>query len=471
MPIQSGDVKLLKSAVMADVPEGGGAPTGNVIADGVSNAIFSDISGVARAGGQVSMRKVFASVHTDDTDTYFGANVIVAEPPQDPRVSVTMFSTESVFDTRSQATSRIESYLNRGAEWPGYLYESHIAGQKIIQLFQRPDSEVVRVGHTIVLIKDEGKVSEAIQYIRATSVDAVIRTFYDSSRDTDYKAMVVSVNISDALRYDFPGSPASRTFARTANSTVTRDTVVSDAGSYVGVVPLAQEAVITDFSVFANGIYTQLVPSAQIETPLVDVNMAGQTTSLVNTGASSSLNLTCLFTTTQRIFLASCIFPGSLTLTRNGITVTDSAGVLVSAGEQCGTIDYGAGILSLSKDIFGSSGGQHAITFAPAFAPKLATSSQYIDVTQESRSMSYVITLDDTPAPQTLSVAYMANGRWYVLRETGAGEILGISKSHGVGTLNFETGSVVVTLGALPDVGSIVIFTYCGIEDGRITLY
>ena len=32
MPIQSGDVKLLKSAVMADVPEGGGAPTGNTIA-------------------------------------------------------------------------------------------------------------------------------------------------------------------------------------------------------------------------------------------------------------------------------------------------------------------------------------------------------------------------------------------------------------------------------------------------------
>ena len=38
MPIQSGDVKFLKSAVMADVPEGGGAPTGLVIADGVSNA-------------------------------------------------------------------------------------------------------------------------------------------------------------------------------------------------------------------------------------------------------------------------------------------------------------------------------------------------------------------------------------------------------------------------------------------------
>ncbi len=55
MPIQSGDVKLLKSAVMADVPEGGGAPTGHAIADGVSNAIFPDISEVDRAGGRVRL--------------------------------------------------------------------------------------------------------------------------------------------------------------------------------------------------------------------------------------------------------------------------------------------------------------------------------------------------------------------------------------------------------------------------------
>ena len=68
MPIQSGDVKLLKSAVMADVPEGGGAPTGLVIADGVSNAIFPDISELDRAGGRVNLRKSFVQVATDDTD-------------------------------------------------------------------------------------------------------------------------------------------------------------------------------------------------------------------------------------------------------------------------------------------------------------------------------------------------------------------------------------------------------------------
>ena len=70
MPIQSGDVKLLKSAVMADVPEGGGAPTGTTIADGVSNAIFPDISELDRAGGRVNLRKSFVSVQTDDTDNF-----------------------------------------------------------------------------------------------------------------------------------------------------------------------------------------------------------------------------------------------------------------------------------------------------------------------------------------------------------------------------------------------------------------
>ena len=224
MPIQSGDVKLLKSAVMADVPEGGGAPTGTTIADGVSNAIFPDISELDRAGGRVNLRKSFVSVQTDDTDTYFGANVIVAEPPQDPRVSVTLFSTEKTFDTREQAQVRIEAYLNKGPEWAGYLFENHIAGQRVIQLFQRTTDTVPNVGQTLVLIENEGLGTQKEQYIRATSVSVVERTFtYDG--DKDYKASIVTVDISDALRYDFTGSPASRTFTRAANSTKTRDTV------------------------------------------------------------------------------------------------------------------------------------------------------------------------------------------------------------------------------------------------------
>lgn len=461
MTILSGDVKLLASQVMLDVPEGGGAPTAIVIADGASNAIFPDISERDRAGGRVNTIKVFAAVQTDSVDSYYGPNVILADPPKDPRVSVTLFLTNSFFETRAGATSRIESYLNKGPEWEGYLYENHIAGQRIIQLFQRPESEIVRVGHTLVLVRDEGKESELVQYVRATSVDAVVRKFYDPSRDADYQAMVVSVNISDALRYDFNGSPASRTFARAANATITRDTTVSDAGAYVGAVPLARAANRTDFTIDATGIYTQLVPSAQIETPIVDVNMAGVTGSLIPTGDTRTLNLTCVFTTTQKIFVGMGIYPGSLTLTRSGLTITDSGGILYSAGSQCGTIDYGGGILALTTNIFGGSGGTHSIVFKPAYELRISSQSQSVAITPESRSLSYVVTLEALPSPGTLSVAYMAGGRWYVLRDNGAGELRGVSSSYGVGTLNLTTGSVVVTLGALPDVGSVVIFTYC----------
>ena len=58
MPILTGDIKLVASQVMDDVPEGGGAPTATVITDGTSNAIFPDISELDRAGGRVNLRKV-----------------------------------------------------------------------------------------------------------------------------------------------------------------------------------------------------------------------------------------------------------------------------------------------------------------------------------------------------------------------------------------------------------------------------
>src|SRR5574337_490079 len=120
MPILTGDVKLVASQVMGDVPEGGGAPTSNVIQDATSNAIFPDISELDRAGGRVNLRKVHVSVQTPDTDSYLGSNVIVAEPPSDPNVSVTLFSTKEVFDRRDAAKKRVEAYLAPGPAWGGF---------------------------------------------------------------------------------------------------------------------------------------------------------------------------------------------------------------------------------------------------------------------------------------------------------------------------------------------------------------
>lgn len=456
MPIQSGDVKLLKSAVMADVPEGGGAPTGLTIADGVSNAIFPDISELDRAGGRVNLRKSFVSVQTDDTDTYFGANVIVAEPPQDARVSVTLFSTEKTFDTREQAQVRIEAYLNKGPEWAGYLFENHIAGQRVIQLFQRTTDTIPNVGQTLVLIENEGLGTQKEQYIRATSVSVVERTF-TYNNDQDYKANVVTVEISDALRYDFTGSPATRTFTRASNSTKVRDTVVADAGTYVGVVPLTQAAAVGDFTIKGASIYTQLVPSAQTETPISFVPPYAAAGLPVPGAVAVSYTANHAWTPSIKFNLPGGCLPGSLTIQTDGITIFDDAGLLKTASGTVGTIDYANGILSLNS---GSMSNSKAITYTPAAQILRAPQSSEIPVTPESRSQSYVGTVNPVPQPGTLSISYMAQGRWYVLSDAGNGSLKGLDASYGAGTFNRNTGAFVVTLGALPDVGSSLVLTW-----------
>lgn len=66
MPILEQDIVFLKSEVMADVPEGGGAATGNVVVDNVSNNVFDDIPELSRIVGEVSLRKISLAVRTGD---------------------------------------------------------------------------------------------------------------------------------------------------------------------------------------------------------------------------------------------------------------------------------------------------------------------------------------------------------------------------------------------------------------------
>ena len=247
MPIKQGDLQLLASRVMDDVPEGGAGPSAIVIEDGKSNAIMPDISESDRARGRVNMRQMHLAVRTDDTDVYMGANIIVAEPPSDPNVSITLFSTDGVYDTRAQAQARLEAYLNKGAEWSAFLYENHIKGQRQIQMFQRPGAELPLPGKTLVLVQNEGLPNELVQYVRAIRVSSVERMFtFDT--DKDYKAVIVTMDLSDPLRSDFTGTSANRQFSRAANSAKLRDTVVADAASYVGCTPLKQAVGLGSFT-------------------------------------------------------------------------------------------------------------------------------------------------------------------------------------------------------------------------------
>ena len=457
MPIQLGDIKLVASAVMDDVPEGGGGPTSHVIQDNESNEIFKDISESDRARGRLNMAKTFISVQTLDTDTYLGANAIVAKPPEDPNVSITMFTTNAVYDTRTEAQARLEAYLNKGAEWGGFLYENHIAGQRTLQLFQRPNAEVPAVGKTLVLVANEGLSTQREQYVRATRVSAELRTFtYDG--DKDYQAAVVTLELSDALRYDMNGTPANRSFQRGSSATVVRDTVVADAANYVGVVPLAEPITLGDFTIRAKDTYTPLVPSAQVETPIVATAPYAQAGTATRSANPLTYTTNQAWTPTASLALPGGCLPGSLTLVVSGVTIRDKAGTLVVGDQQVGIIDYANGILDSTAGSY--AGMAKTITYEPAAYIQRLPQSTDIPVTAEGRSQNYVGFISPLAAKGSLSVSYQVQGTWYVLSDAGDGSLRGFDASFGAGTYNADTGAYVVTLGALPDVGSSIVLQW-----------
>lgn len=453
--ITQGSLLLLKTQVMADVPEGGGAVTGDVIADGGSNTIFPDISDLDRAIGAAKLRQIAVAVRTLGNPVYMGANLIIAQPPADPRVSVTLFAARP-FERRSEAVKRVESYLTTGPEWAGYLLENHLQNQRAVQIFQRENSEPPLIGQTLVLTQNEGLSIEKQQYVRVISASSVVREFTDEE-GKDYKARVVTCEISDLLRVDFAGSPPARKFTRAPSATKIRESTVADAGAYASTSPLAQAAELGDFGVQVSSIFTQLVPTAQVETPISDLRVNGLSFALVATGGPVTMSLTAVFSPASSMHVGGPVYPGSLSIVRSGVTVTDRGSRLISSGQDVGAIDYDNGICTLSVSVFGDTGGTHQVTFVPAAAPDLVSDQRAILVTAETRSLSYTFVMEDIPVRRTLNLSYLAQGRWYVLRDDGSGALRGSDAAFGVGTLSYTTGSVSVTLGALPDVGSSIL--------------
>lgn len=455
MPITENDIKLLKSARMSDTPDGGGRMSADVVQSGVDNNIFDDVSNLDRVYGNVSLRKVFGAVLTNDRDKYLGARVIIDKAPADENVHGLIFDASSLFDTRTQTSVKVESYLAPGGFYQGLLYGNHLAGMSTVMLIQQEDRELPTVGQVLLLRKNEGLPNEFDQYVKITAVTGAVQTFTDASGN--FTRRVVTCSISDALREAFPGFQASRIDADLDFTGKTRvfDTVVADASQYYGIRPLETAASIGAFTIKADSAYSPLLPSAQVETPIADARSNGVSNALASTGGPVTQTFTLNFNTTQQLFIGGGILPGSLTIVGGSVTLTDDGGVLKNGGADVGTVDYENGIASLSTNVFGTS--TFTVTYTPAAVAQFINQSRGIAIGLPNRALSYVLTLGTPPAPGSLSVSYMVAGRWYVLRDNGTGGVLGATSALGAGTINYDTGTLAVTLGALPDVGGALV--------------
>ncbi|MGE4417779.1 MAG: hypothetical protein AB7D26_11115, partial [Marinobacterium sp.] len=103
MTILSTDIKLMASERLTDNEDGGGHMSAVEIQDGVVNNLFPDISRLDRTYGRVNLRKLYLAVRTANRDIYYGSHAIITDPPDDPRVSVVMFTTGSYTDERTNA--------------------------------------------------------------------------------------------------------------------------------------------------------------------------------------------------------------------------------------------------------------------------------------------------------------------------------------------------------------------------------
>lgn len=276
MTIKDGDIVLLASKVMDDVPEGGGGPSGNVIEWGVSNGVFPDVTEVDRAGGDASIRQLFSAVRTPDTEALLDANVILSGMPTDPNVSVTLVPC-GAFDRRTDIAAAIASYLIPAPEWGGYLLENHVQGQAAVHIFHRPGTPAPTIGRTLVLVANEGAANEVMQYVRVLRVETETQSFtYSASGGfVDYQASVTRCEITPRLRTAFAGSAPNRTFVRDPAKTKIRDTTVADAATYYGAQTLSAAVSLGENVLRVSSIYTQLVPSSRTESVALDQRPAG----------------------------------------------------------------------------------------------------------------------------------------------------------------------------------------------------
>ncbi len=437
MAITTDDIKIRASQRLTDFDDGGGYMTSTEIIDGSINNLFADISRMDRTYGRVSIRKFYMHVDTDDTLPYYGAHIILSELAKDPGIGVALFTTESDADVRTDAVNRLESYRTLGPRYIGWLWGDQPAGARQLLVFQPVGTEVPQVGSVLALFNDRGLATEYVQYVRITGVEAEEQTFSVGRR------MILHIDVGDPLEVTFEGMEIHNQ-DNTPTSIYT--TIVSDAASYYGSMKLSAAIGEGDTTIMVDSIYTQLVPTSQSGTSLTNL-APGEVGPIKPCGQKCTFSLTGLDGTV--LHLGQAVVPGTVELTIANTVYTDRGdGVLMQGSNQAGTLNYSTGQITFSA----SRNGTVLVSFDPGVAMSLTPTTLMIPIMPEARGYNYVAILWPPPAPGSLSVDYMAEGQWYRLRDDGLGYLVPDIDGTGTGRIDYSSGQLAITCGALPDV-------------------
>lgn len=458
MAITQNDLEILKSEIMADTPDGGGLPTGIAVIDGVSNNLFPDVSDIDRLIGRVRLRKVSLAVKTANAELLQAARLLFTELPENPNISVFAFKASSFADRRVDAQNKIESYLAFGSKWAGHLLETQLAGQRVIQISLDKSDQIPAVGQPLVIVQNEGQSDEFYQYISPLKVDTVERRFQRTVSEAVTRT-VATIEFGDTLTKTFNGLTVPEFYqnANTNRRAILREARVADAAKYYSASRLAEPVVaMQSRQVRLNSIYTQVVPSTQVETPILQRDPANQVATQARGDGVITISQSVNVATNTAFSLPSGIAVGTLNINVSGRSLTDRDGQLVdSQNKAYAAIKYGVGQITW-YDLLNT--GQTTVTgsYKPAseFTRVAQTDYQVVD---DNAGYNFVRELGAEPVPNSLKITYTVGGNNYLVHDDGRGNLID-DDGNGRGTVQGKT--VLLTTAAIPDAASYIVYSF-----------
>lgn len=451
------NLKLYFSENNLDTEDGGGLRTGNELT-GAVNELFPSLGDQSNAIGNFAMRLIYAGVDRDDDEPLLEAGFIVAEPPVNPNVSYIAFEAAYNGELRKNAVSRVKAHSIKTIESRMTLLSQQVKNSRLIMAYQAVDEEDPKVGEVYCLDQDEAGYDVIEEYVKIEKIETEVRSFFNSGTNKYFQRKVVKMEITNPLTNNFQGQDGV-TESYYKPPCIIRETMVADAGKYYGVKKLAKSITAGESVIKVENIFDKIIPSSSIPTALSDLDAGSSVTSFVDaalSGEPGEIQVTNSASAAGVYRTGKSIMPGSCRIVLYGESYSDDGkGAVSNATNKLADVDYENGIITNTSSISGFS-----IYFRAAVRPRQIADTAAIAIDQTNQSKVYTITLSPPPLDGSAKVSYRSQNNWYDLDDDGTGVLTGAESSYGSATIDKITNTVAVTLGALPDVGSEVIFSW-----------
>lgn len=464
MAITSDDIKLMQPERLTDNEDGGGQMTGLEVIDGDINNLFEDISRVNRTYGNVSLRKAFLKVDTATADLYLDAHSILSAQPMDPNVSGLLFTTQDFYDERTAARQRVESFVIPGPVTGLALRGNQLQGQRTIICYAPTVNNVSapEIGDTLLL--QEGSDLSSQQFIKVLDVTQTEETFTYEVSGGDIRTFTADqyiLELSADLQRDYPAADPS---PNPAGPSKIYSTQPATSAKYYGSTTLAEAVTGGDSAIKVASTFAPIIPTASSETAVIDQRPGGFVSQVVPSG-ETAISIPVTVSNGALSTLPTGVVPGSVSVTISGEVYTDKGGKLVNSSGEGGSlegtvVDYKTGTISWVSTVSASP----SMTYRPGALRQQIPNTGRIDIDDTNRNFNYVLSLDPLAAPLSFHLSYQYLGKWYTLQDDGTGALVG----DGSGQINYATGSIVATLQAQPDAGSVIFYRWI---DGTIFIH